>query len=88
MNAKAKTNKEANELDNVNGKVIEKAIEVAKAEEANRPSNVIPFKSNVITVIEPVTVSREEFDMIMNYQDEETDLMSASLAPKSHLKLF
>ena len=68
--------------------VEEQKKEIAQKEIDELPSNVIPFDRNVITVIEPVTVSREEANMIMSYQDEEADLLSASLAPKSKLKLL
>ena len=50
--------------------------------------NVIKFeKQEVITRVMPVIVSREDFNNRESYLDEETDLLSASLAPKPHLKL-
>jgi hypothetical protein len=51
-------------------------------------TNIIKFeKPKVITVVEPVKVSREVVKMMMDYQDEETDIMTAHLQPRPHLKV-
>lgn len=72
----------------VENNIAERAREVEEIENANLPDNVIPFRRDVITVIEPVIVSRRDFDMVMNYLDEETDVMSEHLIPRPRLTLI